>query len=135
MGRCILKEWFRWKRHALLVFTAAEHLALNGVPIYNEAWVHHHADLGAAGVLLIGSHLLHEAGVEVRGRGSTEDGNGILVGEGEVVQEPHRFEGVEERGQEAEGGLLVGDLGELGQDEFHADDEEAVEGGIDDGGS
>lgn len=85
MGCCIFKEWFRWKWYVLLVFIVVEYLVFNGVLIYNEVWVYYYVDFGVVGVFFIGSYLFYEVGVEVRGRGSMEDGNGIFVGEGEVV--------------------------------------------------
>ena len=115
-----------------LVFTATEHLTLDGLAIDDEARVHHHAHLGAHRLFLIRGHLLHEPRVEVRSRRHPKDRHRHLVRERQVVQQPHRFEGVEERRQQRDRRFVVRHPRQLRQDELHADDEEAVEHGVHD---
>ena len=52
-----------------------------------------------------------------------------------MVKEPYGFESVEEGREQRERGFFVCHFGKLRQDELHADDEEAVERGVNDGGA
>jgi len=49
-----------------LIFTTAEHLALDGLSIYNEAGVDHDADFGAHSLLLIGRHLTQHLRIKMQ---------------------------------------------------------------------